>query len=160
VTVTVTGERELEVRLDTFPATAHEKIAERIRDAIERLTSASQAAAPRRTGRLRSEIKGTVYTDDPNRVAGYVQVFAPGIEGEYAKAATLEYGSDKPRRIFERETSVEQRISGGHRRMVNRLTKSAHIRAFRYLRDPLEELRPAIEAGIAEALTDATQEAS
>ena len=92
MTVTTRGERELALRFETFPARARQKIESRITSLIESLQSRAEAAAPRLTGALQSEITGRVY-GEPNRIAGYVSVYAPGVPREYAKAATLETGA-------------------------------------------------------------------
>jgi len=41
---------------------------------------------------------------------------------------------------------------------VERLSKAVHIKAFKYLRGPLEEMRPEIEAGLDEAVAEAAAE--
>jgi hypothetical protein len=158
ITLTTRGERELALRFEKFPAAAHKKLEARINALVERLTERAQEAAPELTGRLRTEIKGRVYADNPERVAGYVQVVAPGVAGEYAKAATLEFGSDKARRIAERGGGIFARLTGGHRRLTARFSKPVQIRAYRYLRGPLEEIRPEVEAELAAALNEAAGE--
>jgi hypothetical protein len=147
------GERELSERFDTFPAAARQGLADRITALTAELETRVQDAAPHLTGRLRSEIVGRTFTDQPDRVAGYVSVYA-GQSKEYAKAATLEYGTDKPRRIFERSDGMVTRV--GRHRIVERLTKPAHIAAFRYLRGPFE----AMESEIAAELEGAVAEVS
>src|SRR4029077_5776429 len=94
-------------------------------------------------------------------VAGYVQIRGGAGEGNfnpYAKAATLEYGTDKARRVAERASQgLLARVGGGKKRLVARANaKAVHIKAFRYLRDPLEEMRPEIEAELAAALAELT----
>lgn len=153
--VTITGDRELALRFDKFPQEARGRIEERITSLIGRLQDRVEAAAPRKTGKLRSEIKARVYTST-NRVAGYVSVYAPGAPGEYAKAATLEYGSDKPRRAF--ASRAASRLASGRRRIVSRLSKPVHIEAFRYLRGPFEELTPEFQAELEAAISEVVAE--
>ena len=76
----------------------------------------------------------------------------------YAKAASLEYGIDnKARRIAERGGLLE-RAGLTKRRLVARATAMRiRMRAFRYLRDPLEEMRPEIESELAAALAEAAE---
>lgn len=159
MTVTTRGERELTLRFDTFPARAHQRLEQRIGDLVAQLDAKSQAAAPVDTGRLRSEITEKVYGDSPDRVAGYVSVFAPGNPKEYPKAATLEYGSDKVRKIYSNSRSMLDRF-GRKRRIVERMTKAAHIQAYKYLRAPLETMRGEIEAALDGALADVAAEES
>lgn len=156
MTVTVRGERELALRFDAFPTRAHERIRQRIQALTAELEARVQAATPVRTGRLRGEITERVFSDDPERIAGYVSVFS-GDPREYPKAATLEYGTDKPRRAFEKRSLLDK-MMGGRRRIVARLSKPAHIQAYRYLRAPLDAMRPEIEAALDEALAEAAAE--
>jgi hypothetical protein len=153
MTVITRGDKELSLRFDTFPARARDKLEARIRTIVERLEARVESVAPRRTGKLAGEITSRVLADSPNRIAGYVSVYAPGAPREYGKAATMEYGSNKGRRIFARSSSRRRRV-------VERVTKPVRIRAARFLRGPLEEMRPEIEAELNDALADATADVS
>lgn len=156
-TVTTRGGRELALRFDAFPTRAHQKIEERIRSLVDTLEQRIEAAAPYKTGKLRSEITPKTYGEQPDRVAGYVSVFAPGAPGEYPKAATLEYGSNKVRRVFQR-ANILQRLGGSQRRIVARVTKPARIQAFAYLRNPFEAMRPEIVTSLNEAIAEVVAE--
>ncbi len=147
MTVVVKGEREVIQRFDTFPQFARTKLEQKIRSLMETLESRVQAAAPRLTGQLRSEIGNKVYADNPNRIAGYVGVYARESR-EYAKAATLEYGSD----------AVRRRFAAANNRLIERATRPVHIEEFRYLRSPFEQMIPEIEAGLAQALQEAVDQ--
>jgi hypothetical protein len=158
VNIVTRGERELALRFDTFPQRARQKLVDRMTGLVDTLRARVESAAPRKTGRLRSEIQGTVYADNPNRVAGYVQVVAGGDSNEYAKAAALEYGTDKPRRALERTTSLAVRLGRPRRRLLDRISKPANIDAFRYLRGPIEAMRGEVEAELSAALDEAARE--
>jgi hypothetical protein len=156
MSVVTRGDNELKLLFDKFPRAAHDRLAERMNLLVEQLRERAQAAAPNRTGKLRREITGRVYADQADRIAGYVSIYAPGDNKEYPKAATLEYGTDKPRRALEQRFSARLgRIS--KRRIIARVSKAVHIRAFRYLRGSLDGLRPEIESAFAEALAAATE---
>lgn len=149
------GERELSDRFEKFPLWARDRLEARIRNIVDTLQSRSEAAAPFKTGKLRSEVRKRTFADQPTRIAGYVDVFAGSDSGEYPKAATLEYGTNKPRRIFER--AANGAILLGHKgrktfRLVARITKPVHIRAFRYLRQPLQGMRAEIETQLNSAI--------
>jgi hypothetical protein len=153
--VTIVGAREVELKFDKFPQEVHDALLERITSITESLRARAEAAAPRKTGRLRSEIKARVFSS-ANRIAGYVSIYAPGIEGEYAKAATLEYGTDKPRHAIER---IAGRLGKVRRRILARLiSKPVHIEAFRYLRGPFEDLAPSIQSDLQAAIAEVTEE--
>jgi hypothetical protein len=151
------GDRELALRFEKFPTQAHAKLEGRMHKLVDSLQAHAEALAPNRTGRLKTEIKSRVFADSPTRIAGYVEVYAPGVPGEYAKAATLEYGTDKPRRVLvERFSKLLGRFS--KRRLVARVTKPIHIRAFRYLRGASAEIRGEVETELAAALAEAAAE--
>lgn len=153
------GANELALRFDKFPTVAHKKLEERMGKVVEALRARAQAAAPKKTGKLASEITGRVFADQPDRIAGYVTVFAGNDAKEYPKAATLEYGTDKPRRAFERANGgILARLGASKRRVTARVSKPVHIRAFKYLRGSIESMRPEIEAELAAGLAEATKE--
>jgi hypothetical protein len=156
MTEIVRGERELKQLFETFPAWAHNRLEARIRRIVETLQERSQESAPLgKTHKLRSEFRSRVYADQPHRIAGYVSVFAGSDTREYPKAATLEYGTDKPRRLFERAAGGALVLGRKGRktfRIVRRITRPVHIRAFRFLRQPFEDMRPEIEAQLEEAI--------
>jgi hypothetical protein len=150
MTVVTRGEREISQRFDEFPTAAHERLRQRITRLVDELQERAQAAAPERTGQLKSEITGRVFADNPQRVAGYVGIQAPS-SNDYAKAAALEYGVNKPRKIVARAGRAQRRI-------IERLSKTVHMRAFRYLRDSIEAMRPEIESELAAALNETAEE--
>jgi hypothetical protein len=152
--VTSVGAREVELKFDTFPREIHGVLEERISAITETLRARAEAAAPRKTGRLRSEITARVFSS-ATRIAGYVSIYAPGIEGEYAKAATLEYGTDKPRHAVDR---IQTRFGKTRRRILQRISKPVHIEAFRYLRGPFDELAPSIQADLQAAVDEVAEE--
>lgn len=159
LTITESGARQISQRLEDFPAELHQKLAQRISGAIEELHSAVLRAVPHRTGRLASEIVERVFSDAKYRVAGYVSVYTddpgPAPHNEYAKAATLEYGSSRSRAIRDEEHGVLTRLRGSSRRIKARMSKPVDIAARRYLRGPLDALRPEILAMIEEAVAEA-----
>lgn len=155
MSVTTKGERELALRFETFPSRVHDRLRERIGSLIDRLEARVEERAPYRTGELKSEIKGRVFADMRDRVAGYVDVFAgSGDENAYAKAASLEYGVTKAREP--RAGAILGRL--GKRRAELRLAGVVHIPAFRYLRDPLSEMRGEIDAELLAALNETVAE--
>jgi hypothetical protein len=158
MTAETTGDRELALRFETFPTRARAKLVDRITSLTDTLHARVEAATPHLTGKLQSEITSKVYADNPDRVAGYVEVYAPGAPGEYPKAATLEYGSDKPRRAFERTGGLLSRLGKPRRRIAGRVSASVHIEAFRYLRGPFADLESEMYAELNAALAEAANE--
>lgn len=154
--VVLRGGAELSLRFDTFPEKARQRLEDRIASLTEALQARIEGAAPQKTGALRSEIKSRMYADNPNRVAGYVSVYAPGVASAYAKAATLEYGTSKPRRIFKQ--GVSTRLGRANRRVVKRMSKPARIQAFRYLRGPFEDMEQTMRDELNSVLAELTDE--
>ena len=158
ISVDIRGDRELALRFDQFPAVLHARLERRITAITQELEARVEAATPVRTGKLRSEVRPSVYSNNRDRVAGYVQVFAPGDPREYPKAATLEYGSDKPRRRFERASGLLGRVGAPRRRLLSRGGDAVHIRAYRYLRGPFESMQAEIEAALQQEIDAAAAE--
>jgi hypothetical protein len=158
MTVEVRGTRELAARFDVMTTKARDRILERMTGLVDQMQARARAKAPFKTGKLRSEIIGRVYSDAVTRVAGYVSVYATdNPKREYPKAATWEYGTKKGRKLKEEHFSARLgRMS--KRRLVARVTKPVTIVARRYLRGTLEEMRPEIEAAIDAALAEAAAE--
>jgi hypothetical protein len=156
--VVTRGEREISLRFETFPTRLHQKLVDRITALTTTLEQRIEAVTPKRTGLLRSEITEKIYaSDSQNRVAGYVSVYAGGNSKEYAKAATLEYGSNKPRKLADRGSRVLAMFSKANK-FERRLSKTPHIEAFRYLRQPLEDMKPEIQAALEETVVETVAE--
>lgn len=158
--VILKGNRELELKFDQFPQQLHGRLEARITQLIDSLQARIEGARPVSPGKsrkLRSEVKSRVYSSQ-NRIAGYVSIYAPGNSGEYAKAAALEYGSNKPRRSFERVGRMASLLTRGRRRIVSRLSKPVHLEAYRYMRGPFEdsmsEFQAALETEVNEAVAE------
>ena len=158
--VTVNGDRQLSVRLEEFPERVRSAVKQRFLEIVGRLQGASKAAAPYgtspdRTGpHLRDEIVSRVFSDNPKRVAGYVQIYSPSDPKQYPKAATLEFGTDKPRRVFGRRENMMALLGSSCRRLAVAMTRPVHIQAFRYLRTPLEQEQSQITGEIESAIAE------
>ncbi len=155
------GDRELAVRFEVFPDKLRERLVSRIESLTQELYERVEAATPVKTGELVGEETIRDYADQPGRIAGYVGVFAPqDPANQYAKAATLEYGTNKPRRAFERKKVMLTELTSARRRLVGQMSRSVHIEAIRYLRDPTKEMEPEVLAAIEEEVEGAVQDAS
>ncbi|MGC8518469.1 MAG: hypothetical protein ACP5P4_08055 [Steroidobacteraceae bacterium] len=162
VEMRVLMERELVAKFSSIPARTRRILRRRISSFVQALDQNVRAAIPMRKSprwpssipALTQFIVGRVYSDNPNRVAGYVSVYAPGSPKEYPKAATLEYGSDRPRAVQDLSRGVWRRIRGSSRRIKARMGRPAHIRAYRFLRGPFSDMETqavlVLEEGLAE----------
>lgn len=165
MTLTTSGDREIALRFETFPDRVRQRITQRVSSLIDSLKARIKAATPYDAANhsaihLRDEIESRMYTDQPDRVAGYVSVYSPGDPKQYPKAATLEYGSDAIRRKLEKSASLFDRFGRPKRRVIGRANAAAHIRAFAYLRGPFEGIKSEAETSLGEALSEATEEAN
>lgn len=158
ISVTVTGDRELTLRFERFPVELRSRLAAAVRELTEELYGRVLDTEPFKTGKLRAETVERVFEDTPERLAGYVSIYAPGNADEYAKAATLEYGTDKPRKVPDRAHGFMTRLNGSHRRILARFSKPVHIEAHRFLRGPLAAMRGEVEARLNAAIAQAAGE--
>jgi len=162
IEITETGAREIGARLENFTPSLHARLTERIEAATAELWESVEEVVPHLTGRLASEIASRLFSGARNRVAGYVSVYAPnpGPHNEYAKAATLEYGSNKPRAVRDETHGIITRLAGSSRRIRARMSSPVNLAARRYLRGPLEELRGPIMVSLEEAVDETVAEAN
>lgn len=156
VTVTTHGDRELALRFESFPHALHDQLLARISGLTAQLLARVVSATPHLTGDLQGEETERIFGDSPERVAGYVGVYAPGDPAkEYPKAATLEYGTNKPRRAFQRRAGLMAALLGPRLRVIGKLSKVVHIEPVRYLRDSLDEMEPEVVTAFQDVLNQA-----
>jgi hypothetical protein len=158
----IQGERKVSQQFDRFPTIAHDKLLERITALTDRLYAAVLAAEPRKTGRLAETTKRTVYDDSGRRIAGVVTV-----DADFAKAATLEYGSHKTitigqipgfarARQAKRSVKVDMKIARGI--VGASFQRTLNITALYYLRGPLAEIADDAIIEMQGALEEATRQ--
>lgn len=152
--VIINGDRQVALRFDQFPTAAAERLLTRITGLTSRLAARVRAAAPDKTGKLRSTIHEAVYDDSPRKITGRVFV-----DGDYAKAADLEYGgkgkafkvsahSAKLDHVFGHKLKAPTTVA------VAAFSRRSTVKSRRFERGALEEMRGEIDAGLKEALTD------
>lgn len=154
MSVITRGMREISQRLEDFPPFLQEKLTERIGVLTEQLWEGVESVVPHRTGKLAGEIASRLYSQ-PQRIAGYVSVYAPGRPNEYPKAGALEYGwwaAPHP------TSGVMSRLLGNNRRAKARTAGATHVAAARYLRGPLAAMKPEAVAALDEAVAEAIAE--
>jgi hypothetical protein len=151
ITVRITGESEVEHRLDEAPRELHRQLVSRATTLTSRLLGAVRAAEPRRTGKLAGETRMQV-DETPDSVTGRVIVEATGNERE--KALALEGGAHGVGKEGHRERSAMAAYRARDTRMIEAYNRPGIIMARRYLRGPFEEMHGEIEAELAEAAHD------
>lgn len=162
ILITANGARFIADELEQFPTQLHDRLKARMTDSVDALWEAVEEVVPKRTGRLASEIVRRVYAGTLRRVAGYVSVYTadpgPAPHNEYAKAASLEYGTSGLRAIRDEKNGALRRLVGSSRRIKARLGSVQAIAPRRYLRGPFESLRPGILASLEEGVSEAVVE--
>lgn len=161
--IEITGDREARLRLDAFPDNVYDRMVVAMQGIEQRLEAAIIAAEPSRTGALRAITGGTVYHDNPNRIAAVVGVRADNAN-DAKKAGALEYGSRgnsvamaahqaKLDHLWSRAIAPITVSVGPHSRVPN-------ITAQRFLRGPIDAMRNQAFADLRAALDAATEEAN
>ena len=163
ITITTKGERELAAqRFESLPArSARTRLVERIDQLTAQLYARVRAATPHKTGKLKGEESERVFGDQQTRVAGYVSVYAnDGAQNEYAKAATLEYGTDKPRRSFQKRTGLAAGLFGRRRQIMGKLSRPVHLDPRRYLRDSIAAMQSQVASELQAVIDETVRDAN
>jgi len=152
----VTGDRQVALKFDRFPQQAHDRLLARIQALTAELEARVLAAEPRRTGRLHSATISKVY-DDQEKIGGRVTVRA-----DFAKAAALEYGAHRPTKVAAHEMRLDhvfaERLTAPMTVMVMLHRRMPNIAAYRFLRGPLAQMAPEIQAELQAAVAEAAAE--
>ena len=160
VIVDVVGMRRVEVHFDEFPTQVHGDLKDTIETYTDILYARIEAATPSRTGELRSQERARVFADNPNRVAGYIDIDAEKGSGAFAKAAALEYGAHNSAKVSAHAMRLDHywsnRLAAPTTVMVGAYTRTANIVAHRFMRDPTAEMQPQITAALHAAVEKAT----
>lgn len=156
--VIVTGDTKLGIRFEQFPQQAHDKLRERITQQINILRTAIKAAAPRRTGKLASEVDSNVI-DKPERITGIVY-----FDDDFAKAAALEYGVHRSVRVAGHEASLSHvfstALTAPIQVFIDAHSRVVDLAAREFIRGPARALSEKITQELKEAVNEAIDETS
>jgi Bacteriophage HK97-gp10, putative tail-component len=147
--VQIEGDRELALRFERLPDAVQSRLVAALQNISEELAARQRAAAPRRTGRLASEIGKTAIHTGPGFVRASVTV-APRSSSDAAKAGALEYGAPGRRGRF--TVRAHQRRHGGITQVVHRYDRTARLIESRYIRGPYQAMKQKIEDEIRAAI--------
>lgn len=138
--------------VEGFGSLAHDLLRDRVIGPLtERLEGMVLASEPFRTGRLRATTVEKVYSDNPERVAGYVRITA-----DFGKAGALEYGSHRTVTVTARHRALATLTSLSRARAeAGTYTRRTDITAHRFLRNPIEVIAPEALSQIARVLEEA-----
>lgn len=154
--VFITGDRELALRFERFPAALHAKLLQRISGLTSDLEALVESQVPRRTGKLAGEITARIRDSDAS-ISGIVT-----LTGDYAKAAALEYGAHGIANVSAhaaRLTHLWGRATGAPLTVeVPTHTRHVNISAHRFLRGPeaqmIEQVRAELQSAVDETLSE------
>ncbi len=140
-------------RFDQFPMRLQQALVARLRPVEQRLLSRVQAATPRRTGKLVSEIRAFLDTG-PDWVRVRVRVVIDKNAGrsrrgnyDAGKAAALEYGARNTAQVM-----AFRRMRG---ESVKAYQRRVNIAAVRFLHGPFDDTKREAEDAITKAVADA-----
>lgn len=159
IRVEVDGANAVVLKIGHIEEAAHGRLLARYYGLTAALESRVRGAAPVRTGRLRSEIKGAV-SDSNRRITGSVSVKARG--PEYGKAAALEYGAHGTTSVKAHEealTHIFSRFVAPVEVMVARHQRRLNIGEVDYLHGPFDSMREEIIDETAAAVGEAIETA-
>jgi hypothetical protein len=154
-------ERKVDLRLDQLPTRLRTALKPAITRLTDQLLARVLSAEPRRTGALQRATKA--YVDDKeNAVRGRVRIGPEAGKGaRNVAAAALEYGAHRLVHVKEHESHVSRvfgRVANKELEIVDAYTRRANIIAERFLRGPLQAMRPTIQAELERVVNDTVRE--
>jgi hypothetical protein len=163
VNLELKGERQAGRRFEDFPSDLREALKAEIDSLTNELHARVVAAAPSRSGNLRSRIQGKLY-EDKDRVTGRVSVRASN-QSEARKAAALEYGSrGRPGPVQSHTMRLDhywsQKLAAPRTVVVEAFQRTARVAEHRFLRGPLDAMRVTINVRLGAVIASATKGAS
>ena len=155
ISYTVTGDRRVELKLEEFPKSVHDRLLDRITGLTRELEARVQAAEPDKTGKLRRDTASRIF-DDQDKITGRVT-----IEADFAKAAALEYGAHRAAKVsahLMRLDHVFARLIAPMTVLVQMHRRTPNITEHRFLRGTLAQMAPEIQAQLEAAVAEAAAE--
>jgi hypothetical protein len=155
----IVTDRRVALKFDRFPQQAHDQLLKAITGSTDRLRSLVDAAVPKRTGRLESEITDRV-VDAPNHITGYVGVTG-GAANDFAKAAALEYGAHGTAHLREHAARLGHlwsKLIDPMKVIVSAHDRRLNITAHDFLRGPLRQIQESAVVEMKDALAEAANE--
>jgi hypothetical protein len=157
IPVIVKNERALFERFDAFPVRSLDILRTKVTETTHILLGLARAAAPSRTGTLRSQIKSRII-ENPNRVVGVVGLIDGVPRKAFGKAGALEYGSHKSISVKAHSQNLDHFFSKAiapRDVSVRAYTRQTNIEAHNFLRGPLEAVEGIFKAEVEDGLQEA-----
>lgn len=154
--VVITGDRQVAIKFDQFPIALHDPLKATITSLTGALAANIRAAAPDKTGKLRSEIQDTVFDDGADRIVGFISV-----SGDFAKAGALEYGAHRATRVSAHTAKLDhvwsKRLNAPLTVLIQSYSRRQNVTATRFERGPTQAMSADIAAALEETVNQATQ---
>lgn len=147
--------RRVELWLQDLPETLQTSVDEAITRATDKLLMLARAKAPKRTGKLASEIQSRVVRD-PHRITGIVGIVADS-RNEFGKAAAEEYGAHRRINVKAHSARLSHLWSlpiAQIRVQVETHQRKLNIRKRNFLRAALDEVRASTIEDVRAALDE------
>lgn len=154
-TVEIDTTRTIGTKFDQFPEAARGRLRAAIESLIAILYPRVVGEEPSATGKLRSETDSRV-EETATRVTGAVSV-----TGEFAKAASLEYGAHGTTMVKAHSASLDHvygKFVAPMSVMIGEHSRRLNVAEHRYLRGPLHAMEGQIHDAMQQALDEAAQD--
>lgn len=163
VKIDLSGERQAGMRFEKFPSELLADLRAEIDSLTNELRGRVGAAMPRGTGELRDSLDSDVIKKE-GRIRGRV-IVAVGNSKLHRKAAALEYGSKgKKRPVRQHKMRLghywDEKLATPRTVIVKAFQRTPNVKAHKFLRGPMEAMRPTILARLGKVVERAAQEAS
>ena len=163
IKIDLTGERQAGLRFEKFPSELLADLRAEIDSLTNELRGRVATAIPTRSGELRSSLHDELIDGD-DKVTGRVTV-AKGNQALHKKAAALEYGSKgKKRPVRQHKMRLghywDEKLAAPRTVIVKAFQRTPNVKAHKFLRGPMEAMRPTILARLNKVVERAAQEAS
>jgi hypothetical protein len=164
ISIDVSGARQVGIRFEQFPQNVYDRLVAAVQEKTDELLARVEAATPTLTGRLRSQERARVFHDNPNRIAGYIDIAGEKGSGDFAKAAALEYGAHRATKVKPHPMKLDHywsdRLTAPTMVMVGAYTRTPNIAAHSFMRGPAEQMKVEILAALHGAVDTAEVEAN
>jgi hypothetical protein len=149
VHIDVKGVRQVGIRFAEFPDDLYDALKQEVDALTTELFARIEAATPSLTGRLRSEERARLFTDE-HHIKGYVDIAGAKGSQDFAKAAALEYSAHGAAKVSSHSMQLDHywanKLGAPVTVMVESFTRTANIAEHAFERGPLAAMQPEVLA--------------
>ena len=147
--IAVTGDRQVGLRFEEFPDALYVALRQEVDALSIELLARIEAATPSRTGKLRSQERLRLFTDE-NRITGYIDIAGAKGSQDFAKASALEYGAHKATQVAAHAMKLDHhwslKLAAPETVLVAAYSRTPDITETAFERGPLDAMAPEIVA--------------